>query len=399
MTDKTPRIIFCISAFFPYPTGATYSAIRLAHTLRGQGVQIEWIVDDRDGQWVNGGIYEGFPVRSFYFSEPGKLKKLRGIFQFTCYLFRKRNDFDIFHIHGGGHMNLLLAGWVMLFFPRKQVMLKCTSDGWDTPDGIVKEKYGALLLWIYRRLDGIVAMTSGTHRKLMDYNCKGKLAVIPNGTDCGRYRPDADMRSRMREKLNIPSDALVMAYVGWLGQGKGTDVLFKVWEQLRKRFPDLYLMTVGDYRKDRDADAELIKLFQEAGLDPAILTHTQFVRVGHVEDAEHYLQAADIFVFPSRKEGFGTVQTEAMACGLPCVVNDLPGVSCDIYPDESVGFRIQDNEVEKYVQILSFLLADPADRRKIGAVARQRVLDYFSLESVGSRYLEFYGKLCYWREQ
>jgi glycosyltransferase involved in cell wall biosynthesis len=395
MTQQNPRIIFFISAFFPFPTGATYSAIRLARTLREKGVRVEWIVDDRDGAWLNGGEYEGFDVKSFYLNRTGKLKKLEALFAFTRYLWSKRRDFDIFHIHGGGHMNVLIAGWVKLLFPRKKVMLKCTSDGWDTPDGIAKEKYGRLLLWIYRRLDGVVAMTSGKYDKLVEYECRGKLAVIPNGTDCDLYKPDPGKRSEMRDKLRIPQDVPLLANAGWLGKGKGTDVLFKVWSQLLERVPNLYLLTIGDYRKDRDADTELIQLFNETGLDPALLTHPQFVRVGHVEDAEHYLQTADIFVFPSRKEGFGTVQTEAMACGLPCIVNDLLGVSCDIYPDESVGFRVQDNEVEEYVRIISSLLTTPTEREKIGGTARQRVLDHFSLESVGQRYLDFYKNLCF----
>lgn len=388
-----PKIIFFISAFFPFPTGATYSAIRLARTLREKGVQIEWIVDDRDGSWANGGQFEGFEVRSFYLNRSGKLKKVKALLAFTRYLWGRHRDFDIFHIHGGGHMNVLIAGWVKLLFPRKKVMLKCTSDGWDTPDGIAKEKYGRLLLWIYRRLDGVVAMTSGKYDKLVAYKCKGKLAVIPNGTDCDLYKPDPGKRSEIRKKLGIPQDVPLLANAGWLGKGKGTDVLFSVWSQLLKRFPNLYLLTVGDYCKDRNADAKLIQLFNETGLDPALLTHPQFVRIGHVEDAEHYLQAADLFMFPSRKEGFGTVQTEAMACGLPCVVNELPGVSCDIYPDESVGFRVQGNEVEAYVRTIFSLLVNPAGRQKIGAAARQRVLDHFSLESVGQSYLEFYRQL------
>lgn len=393
MTEKTPKIIFFISAFFPEPTGATYSAIRLARTLRERGVDIEWIVDDRDGQWRNGGVHEEFKVRSFALHRSGKLGKVKALAGFTRYLWGRRKDFNIFHIHGGGHMNVLIGGWVKLLFPSKKVMLKCTLDEWDTPDGIAKEKYGRFLFWIYRRFDGIVAMTSGQHAKVLRYGCKGVSVVIPNGTDCQRYKPSSEMCREMRNKRGIPMDALVLVYVGWLGHRKGTDVLFHVWLRLMEQFPNLYLMTVGDYRKDRDADTELIQLFQETGLDPKLLKHPHFVRIGHVEDAEHYLQAADLFLFPSRSEGFGTVQTEAMACGLPCVVNELPGVSCDIYPDESVGFRVPENDVEKHVQVLTRLLEQPSLREKIGTSARQRVIKDFSLESVGKRYLEFYKNL------
>jgi L-malate glycosyltransferase len=311
----------------------------------------------------------------------------------ALFLIRRRRTFDIFHIHGGGHMNVLIGGWVKLLFPCKKVMLKCTLDEWDTPDGVARDKYGRLLLWIYRHFDGLVAMTSGQHRKIVEYGCKGVSEVIPNGTDCERYQPDPKSRVEMRQRLGIPDEAPVLIYVGWLGHRKGTDVLFEVWRRLLERFPDLRLLTVGDYRQDRDADAELKTLFEETGLDANLLSHPQWIRVGHVEDAERYLQAADVFVFPSRQEGFGTVQTEAMACGLPCVVNDLPGVSCDIYPDESVGFRVAENDVGEHVRIISSLLEISAKREDIGTEARQRVFDCFSVKSVCRRYLDLYQTL------
>jgi L-malate glycosyltransferase len=391
--NHPPRVIFFISAFFPEPTGATYSAIRLARALRERGGSVQWIVDDRDGRWNRGGEYEGFPVRSFYFSRRGKWKKIKGLSALALFLIRRRRTFDIFHIHGGGHMNVLIGGWVKLLFPCKKVMLKCTLDEWDTPDGVARDKYGRLLLWIYRHFDGLVAMTSGQHRKIVEYGCKGVSEVIPNGTDCERYQPDPKSRVEMRQRLGIPDEAPVLIYVGWLGHRKGTDVLFEVWRRLLERFPDLRLLTVGDYRQDRDADAELKTLFEETGLDANLLSHPQWIRVGHVEDAERYLQAADVFVFPSRQEGFGTVQTEAMACGLPCVVNDLPGVSCDIYPDESVGFRVAENDVGEHVRIISSLLEISAKREDIGTEARQRVFDCFSVKSVCRRYLDLYQTL------
>jgi L-malate glycosyltransferase len=391
--NHPPRVIFFISAFFPEPTGATYSAIRLARALREQGVSVQWIVDDRDGRWNRGGEYEGFPVRSFYFSRSGKWKKIKGWSALTLFLIRRRRTFDIFHIHGGGHMNVLIGGWVKLLFRRKKVIFKCTLDGWDTPDGIVRDKYGPLLLWIYRHFDGIVAMTSGQYTKVRASRCKGLTDVIPNGTDCDRYRPDSAMRSRMRENIGIPTDAPVIIYLGALERRKGTDVLLQLWKQLMVEYENLYLMLVGNYHKNRNNDAALIHLLKESGIDPILLEHSQLIRIGQVENAEHYLQAADIFVFPSRQEGFGTVQTEAMACGLPCVVNDLPGISCDIFSEESEGLRIDKNNVQEYARRISDLLSDPCKREAMGEAARQRVMDQFSLESVGIRYLAFYQKL------
>lgn len=386
------KAIFFLVCFVPKPTGASHAAIRLARTLRALGVEVEFIVHDFDGRWADGGEYEGFPVRSFYLAESGKWKKLRGLTGLSRYLFRHRRSFDVFHIHGGGYVNFFLGWWVKFLTGRK-TMLKITSDGWDTPDGAGKEKYGRLVHAFYRRLDGVVAMTSGQAIKCSEWGFPGLLATIPNGVDCEKYQPvAADEKQQSRLRLNIPVEDTVLAYTGWLGYGKGTDVLLKVWERLRQMHGNLTLLLLGNYM-DFLHDGNVVAFLKEHGLDPAMLESDRIISTGRIDNVEEYLQVSDIFIFPSRREGFGTVQIEAMACGLSCVVNDLPGVSCDIYPDEQVGFRVQDNHVDEMVRICDDLIRHPDKRMLIGQAARQRVVEQFSLESVGRRYIGFYGKL------
>lgn len=379
-----PRALFCIASFFPQPTGATYSAIRLARGLRSRGAGVSFMVNDRGTEWREGGEYDGFPVHSFPVYFPGKLRKLRGLVRLTRYLHARRRDFDLLHIHGGGYVNLFLSWWVRLITGRP-ALLKITSDGWDTPEGMQAAKWGGFSLFAYRRLAGIVAMTTGQAAKCRDWKIPGKTAVIPNGVDCDRYRPATALeKEQLRDELKIPRDAFVLSYVGWLGLGKGTDVLVETWRRLRERNERVFLLLVGDYLADRgEADAAAVALPESPHLR----------LVGRVEDVERYLRASDVFVFPSRKEGFGTVQIEAMACGLPCVVNDLPGVSSDIYPDERCGFRVADNRVEDFVARIGNLMADPALREAVGRAARERAAGHFSGESVAARYLAFYNEL------
>ena len=378
------RVLFCIASFFPRPTGATYSAYRLARALRDRGTDVEFLVEDFGPEWRGGGTYDGFRVRSFPLHASGKLGKLRTLLGFTRHLLAQKKNFDLFHVHGGGYINLFLSCWVKLL-TGKPTLLKITSDGWDTPDGMAAEKWSSVSLFAYRRLTGVVAMTSGQAEKCRAWKIPAQLTVIPNGVDCQRYKPvTAEEKNALRDQLDIPRDAFLLCFTGWLGHGKGTDILIETWRQLHGRNEKIFLLLVGDYLSARGMGAEGADIVPQS---------PQVRRVGHVEDAERYMQAADVFVFPSRKEGFGTVQIEAMACGLPCVVNDLPGVSSDIFPDNTCGFRIQDNRVETFVEKIELLKSNPALRETMGRAACKRAREHFSVTSVASRYLAFYDEL------
>jgi glycosyltransferase involved in cell wall biosynthesis len=386
------HVVFLIAAFFPKPTGATYSATRLARELKKKGVRLHIFTGSHNG-WTEGEAWEDIPVTTFSCWEPGKRKKAQSIWRMIRLIRSGEVPCDIFHIHGGGHMNLLIALAVRLLC-RVKVMLKMTLDGWDTPDGVRREKWGPLCIYSFLRLDGVVAMTSGQKDKCMEAGYSGVLEVIPNGVDSNLYSPlGEDERLRQREVLGIAASDIVLVYVGWLGKRKGTDVLADVYARLRQDHSNLKLLLVGDYLGNREAGTILDKVGLSDLSPRKQFEGSDILCTGPVDNAEFFLQAADIFVFPSRQEGFGTVQIEAMACGLPCAVNDLPGVSVDIYPDDTVGCRVRNNNPDEWAGILKRWIENPELRKRVGQCSRQWVETHFSLESVGKRYGSFYDAL------
>lgn len=387
------RILMRITMFFPNATGATHSTFRLARTLRDKGCDVAFLVEEMGQGFKKGGVYDGFLVHSVSLNIVHLLRKGPGLLSLYRFLKKHANDYDVLHVMGGCYQNLFSASLAGRLTPMK-TMLKITSDGWDSIDGVRKLKYGRLAERSYRKLDGVVSMVSGIEEKTRRLGYAGHTAVIPNGVDCDVFRPvEQSEKFEIRKQLNIPEDAFVLIYAGWFGGGKGTDVLMRVFDQLQQHYSNAYLLCVGNYVENLNGHASAEEFLEANDIDPMLLKHPRFMRTGRVEDVERYMQASDVFVFPSRREGFGTVQTEAMACGLPCVVNDLPGLSCDIYPDESVGFRVQDNDVDEYVRILEDLIADPEKRKAIGSAARKRVESEFSLDVVADKYIAFYQQL------
>jgi glycosyltransferase involved in cell wall biosynthesis len=97
-----------------------------------------------------------------------------------------------------------------------------------------------------------------------------------------------------------------------------------------------------------------------------------------------YLSAADVYVFPSRQEGFAVAPIEAMACGLPVVAADTNGVR-DILEAEAgnAGVVVPCGDAQALALALDHLLSDDLARQACGAHARARVESSFSLEAVG----------------
>jgi glycosyltransferase-like protein len=146
--------------------------------------------------------------------------------------------------------------------------------------------------------------------------------VVPNGVDPRRFRPPRDDQERARERANADlGDRLAVLTVGGIEPRKGSLTLLEAFAQLRRRVPErdpLLLIAGGvtlfDYRHERERfDARA----RELGV-------TEHVRVlGPQPSLEGLFRAADVFAFPSVKEGFGLVALEALAAGLPVVASDL----------------------------------------------------------------------------
>ncbi len=249
------------------------------------------------------------------------------------------------------------------------------------------------MAFFYRSLDGVVAMSSGQRAKCREFGFSGHTAIIPNSVDVDRFHPIPPSEKTERKRdLGLQEDRFTLCYAGLLSKRKGMDILLAVLERLLREEQPVQLLLVGNY-SGRLTREEWRAVANEYGVDSSLVTSDRILQVGRVDDMERYYQASDLFLFPSRKEGFGTVQAEAMACGLPCIVNDLPGVSSDIFPDDRCGIRVPGNDINEFVEHSRRLIMNPALRNRMGEAARRRACDHFALDVVTRRYISFYRQL------
>ena len=164
---------------------------------------------------------------------------------------------------------------------------------------------------------------------------------------------------------------------------KGLDVLLDAWDRICADRPldDILLLLVGD---GRDADA----LRRRIGQSQRVRWIDRYV----LDRAELWdlLSAADVYVIPSRYEGFAVAVLEAMACGLPVVASDAEGVA-DALPggEEDGGIIVPSENAKALAAALLRLLDQPEAARHLGELARHRMEAEFSLSVIGRRLRQF----------
>lgn len=151
----------------------------------------------------------------------------------------------------------------------------------------------------------------------------GMVRILLNGIEPSRYVFDGEARDALRRKLNI-GDAFVMGHVGHFNYQKNHSFLLRIFSEVRKLIPDAVLLLVGVGEGESEARSEAEVL----GIADSVIFF------GVTDDVPGVMWAMDVFVFPSRFEGFGNVLIEAQAAGLKCFA------SKDVIPS---AVRVCDN--------------------------------------------------------
>ena len=142
---------------------------------------------------------------------------------------------------------------------------------------------------------------------------KGKYAlIVPNAINIGAYSFSCGNRKTWRKKLGV-EDSIVLGHVGAFSYQKNQHFLIDIFKNIEKKFNNrIKLLLVGS----GVLKEEIQRQIDQYGLRDKITI------TGYTNSVSNYLCAMDIFVFPSKQEGFGNACLEAQASGLPCVVSN-----------------------------------------------------------------------------
>jgi len=155
------------------------------------------------------------------------------------------------------------------------------------------------------------------------------------------------------------------------------------WRTISQEFPSTVLLLVGGW----DAALPVPDAVRER-----LERDERVIVTGHVDDVVPYLEAMDLLLFPSRREGFPNAPMEAAAMGLPVVATRVVGC-VDAVEDGVTGTLVPYGDVASFAAAIRRYLQDDALRETHGQAGRRRVLSSFQPERVWKSVYEEYRRL------
>lgn len=215
----------------------------------------------------------------------------------------------------------------------------------------------------------------------------GRLQVIGNGIDLSRFSPSSRTRELVREELGIDENVFVAVTVSRLIREKGILDLADAALSLAD-LPNLYFVIVGEaLPSDRDqivADLARHEVVRRLG--------KRWRTIGYRSDVARVLQASDLFVLPSYREGLPRSLIEAMACGIPAVMTNIPA-GRELIEDGENGLLVPVGDSRALAAAIRGLVADDVRVRTMGVRARERALLEHDESAVLERELQAFSQL------
>lgn len=238
------------------------------------------------------------------------------------------------------HINLSLAGWgIKKIFPHKEIVLNTHGiEVWTPLRGIKKA--------LIQQADKILAVSNFTKKTIeqVHHLHSDKIFIFHNTIDPYFALPHAFEKPQyLMERYGLKTQDPViftLTRLAYSEKYKGYDKVMQIMPFLKLQFPQVKYILSG--KPDSREKKRLIDLKEANHIKDEVL-FTGFVKDEEVTD--HYL-LADVFILPSRKEGFGIVFIEAMACGVPVVGGNRDG-SVDALQQGELGLLVDpENETE-----------------------------------------------------
>ncbi len=379
--SRKPRVCMLIPSFYPLVGGAEQQAGQLARKLTDKGLEV-FIITRRLKETSKFEIINGVSVyRTFY-----KWHTLSFLLSALVFLIRKRNYYDILHVHTMYSPAVLACALKAIL--KKKVIVKVRRTG----SGALFNRLFVNLLdkWRFKFLvhyvDCFIAVNREAEMTLVSMGIpRDSIKWIPNGVDKNLFKPANKEEKEYLKRITGVKGGPIIAFVGRLISRKKVELLISILPIIKKHFSKAVLLVIGE-GSERKAWEELAK-------EKRVFEDIVFAGQCGQEKLLNFLKVSDLFVLPSRSEGIPNALLEAMASGLPVVASRINGIM-DLISDGHNGLLFAPMEENDLLEKVVTLLENEKFRREIGGKARETVENRFSFDIIKQEYADLYEHLA-----
>lgn len=303
------------------------------------------------------------------------------------YRFIRRGRFDIVHTHSSkagilGRLAARAAGVPVIVHTLHSLVFHEYQKAWQN--------------WVYIRLKRLCAPMTHSLISVNDATARGALAAgvgrpeqhvtIFSGME---LEPFLSVGERMtpaeaRVRAGIPADAPVVGKIARLFPLKGHEQFFDAAARIAAARPDAWFLLVGD--------GELRQALEARARELGIADRTVFAGLVPPPEVPSYIQAMDVVVHTSLREGIARVIPQAGAVGKPVVTFAMDGAP-EVVRDGQSGFLVPPLDTAALADRVVELFGDPARREAMGREAREFVAANFTAEQMVERINRIYYRL------
>lgn len=315
-------------------------------------------------------------------------KDLLALFRLIARLRRIRPDLVICSTPKGGLFGALAA---LIACPRTPRLFLVRGYRFPTLTGLRRRLVRAmetLPAYLCTEVHCTSKQTAETMAELIGEKRKKKIHVVLNGTANGIdtravFSPDApgiSPREEVRARFGLSMDAPLVIYVGRVCVDKGMEEFSAALETVKAQRPDTQVLVVGE-----DDPSDPLPAQAQTRLDALA------IRAGRIENTAlpEVVAAADLLVFPSRREGFGIAAIEAAAMGTPTLAARVGGLQSAVAEGVSGAFFEPQNADHLAEQMID-LLADPDRLSQLRQTSRRHAVENFDKALYDRYWLDIY---------
>ncbi|MGG4407198.1 glycosyltransferase family 4 protein [Niallia taxi] len=237
-------------------------------------------------------------------------------------------------------------------------------------------------LYYIPKYDAVITIGEKVYKEYLasKFSLNSNVKLINNAVDTKLFHASNELRSRTREKLNIPKDSFVFISTSRLNAQKGIKQAINIFKHVQVEIPELYFLIIGDGAEKENLSRQIKELEIESNV----------IMLGEVnrEEINEYYSASDFMLFSTlRQEGLPLTILEALSNGLVCFIsNDIK------FDDEFPVLPIDPhNYILSAEKVRSTLMRDDLDNIKKEGT---RVIENrFSMNRWGQQYLEVFNDL------